>query len=84
MTYQSEIERIATAVHRGADLYGVVAESEWVTDPGCFGSVLCSTEHPDEYARLADPDMDAEEWEACAPHVAFFAMCADVRERLHT
>jgi len=84
MTYQGEIARIASVVAGGEDLYATVATSDWVTDPGWFGAVLRSTEHPDEYALLADPDMNAEEWDACAGHVAFFAMCADVRERLHT
>jgi hypothetical protein len=83
VTYHGEVERIAAAVEAGADLYEQVAVSDYVTDPEWFGAVMRSTRHADEFAIIFDQDMKPDEWFAATGHVVFFAMCADVRERLH-
>ena len=82
-TYAGEVERIAAAVEGGADLYEAVVRSDCVGDPEWFGAVMRSTDYPDEYANMLAEPMEPADWEACASYVVFFAMCADVRERLH-
>jgi hypothetical protein len=91
MTYHSEVDRIATAVAGGANLHQQVIESDCVTNPGRFVDCMRFTNYADEYANLvyqggtgtAIEDLGPENWEHHAAHVVFFAMCADVRERLH-
>ena len=82
MVYGAEVERIAAEVEDGRSLYALVASSPFVNEPENYGLALRSTDHPDEYANMLDEDPPREAWEALSGHVVFFAMCADIRERL--
>ena len=80
--YGAEVERIAAKVESGQSLYALVASSAFVNEPEKYGLALRGTDYPDEYANMLDEDPPREAWEALAGHVVFFALCADVRERL--
>lgn len=82
MDYEAELQRIAAKVEDGQSLYALAASSAFVNDPENFGKLLRETDFPDEYANMIDEDPPREHWEALTGHVAFFALCADVRERL--
>ena len=81
-TYEAEVMRIATEVQQGNNLYSLAMGSEFVSDPSQFGALLRETDYPDEYANMLDEDPPQEEWALLVGHVAFFALCADVRDRL--
>lgn len=80
--YEAEVQRIAAEVEGGSNLYALVIGSPFVTDPYQYGTLLRETDFPDEYANMLDEDPPREDWELLTGHVAFFAMCADVRDRL--
>ena len=80
--YGAEVERIAAEVESGQNIYALVASSAFVNDPEHFGTALRGTDHPEEYANMLEEDPPREHWEALTGHVVFFALCADVRERL--
>ena len=82
MDYESEIQRIVGEVENGSNMYTLVTASPFVNDPEWFTSLMRGTDFPDEYANMLDSDPPPNEWEYLTGHVAFFAMCADVRDRL--
>ncbi len=82
MDYETELQRIVSEVEKGSNMYALVTNSQFVSDPEWFTSLMRNTDHPDEYANMLDSDPPSNEWEYLTGHVAFFAMCADIRERL--
>jgi len=84
MSYHAEVERLTAEVEGGKELYATVSQSPYVNDNQWFVSSMHSSNHPDAFADLINnPKMAREEWEACAGHVTFFALCADIRENIH-
>jgi hypothetical protein len=82
MNYLSEIIRISVSVEEGGDLYSLVGgspmmQSDW------YCAVMQDTNHAHAYGDLQTLPHTREEWVAASENVAFFTMCADVREHMH-